>query len=167
MNLENKKAAEMTIGTIIVIVLALVVLVFLIFAFASGNSNLMEQINNFFGGGSNVQSIVTSCQAACSTNQVYEYCRIRDVRFEKGKTPEKLNCKALEGKSVGLEICNAISVCASCSGEANPCAGIVAESCTNQAGCSLKDNECSGTPKACSELSDSTSCIKQTGCTWA
>ena len=54
----NKKGAEMTIGTIIIIVLALVVLVVLIFGFSTGWSNLWEKITAFGGGEVNVQSVV-------------------------------------------------------------------------------------------------------------
>jgi hypothetical protein len=107
--LKSKRSAEMTIGTIIIIILAVLVLVFLVFGFSTGWNNLWENIKNFFGGGANVDTVVRNCQAACTTNQVFEYCRDRDVKFE-DKTKQTLNCKKLEG-GYGLEQCGAITVC--------------------------------------------------------
>lgn len=78
----NKKGAEMTIGTIIIIVLALIVLVVLVLGFTGGWSNLWSRITSFFGG-SNVDSIVQACQVACSTSSKYDYCdRARTVKAE-------------------------------------------------------------------------------------
>lgn len=79
----NKKGAEMTVGTIIIIVLALIVLVVLVVGFTGGWTNLWGRISNFFGGGSNVDSIVQACQVACTTNQKYEFCdRMRTIKAE-------------------------------------------------------------------------------------
>lgn len=101
----NKKGAEMAIGTIIVIILALVVLVFLIMGFSRGWGNLWQSITNIGGGESNVQTIVSACNIACSTNAQFDYCKPRDVKFG-DDNDGKYNCKALEGKNVGLT-CNA------------------------------------------------------------
>lgn len=80
---KDKKAAEMTIGTIVVIILALVVLIFLIFGFSSGWNNIWQKILNFGGGGSNADSISQGCQAACATMNGYSYCgQIRTLTFE-------------------------------------------------------------------------------------
>ncbi len=103
----QKKGAEMTIGTIIVIVLALIVLVVLVVGFTGGWSNLWGRISNFFGGGSNVDSIVQACQVACTTNQKYDYCdRMRTV-----KTEERVfdaSCRQLELEQMGLAECQEI-----------------------------------------------------------
>ena len=78
----NKKGAEMTIGTIIIIVLALVVLVILVYGFSTGWSNLWGKITGFGGGEVNVQSVVQSCQLACTTGSRYDYCTLeRTVIF--------------------------------------------------------------------------------------
>lgn len=101
----NKKGAEMTVGTIIVIVLALIVLVILIFGFSTGWGTLWDNLKNLIGGGVNVQTIVRACQIACTTNAEYDYCSLpRNVNFGKdsgisgidasGKI--SLNCEQLE-----------------------------------------------------------------------
>lgn len=108
---RNKKAAEMTIGTIIIIVLALVVLVILIFGFSTGWTNLWEKITAFGGGEVNVQSAVQSCQIACTIGGRYDYCDLeREIIFQKGKDAEKLTCGTLQKRpeQTGLE-CPAIN----------------------------------------------------------
>ncbi len=84
--LRNKKGAEMTIGTIVIIVLALIVLVVLVLGFTGGWTNLWGRITSFFGG-SNVDSIVQACQVACSTNSKYDWCdRVRNLRVDAAAT---------------------------------------------------------------------------------
>ncbi len=103
MKTMNKKGAEMTIGTIIIIILALVVLVVLIFGFTTGWQNLWQRIIGLGGGEINVQSVVQSCQLACAGQQQYDYCtRTRDVFFGEGDDRNgKYNCKGLENKALG------------------------------------------------------------------
>ena len=111
--MKNKKGAEMTIGTIIIIVLALVVLVVLVYGFSTGWSNLWEKITAFGGGEVNVQSVVQSCQLACTTGSRYDYCVLdREVTFdETGKdNPDNRDgwkCAQLKYKGTGLD-CPAI-----------------------------------------------------------
>jgi len=110
---KNKKGAEMTIGTIIIIVLALVVLVILVYGFSTGWSNLWEKITAFGGGKVNVQSVVQSCQLACTTGSRYDYCELsRTVTFDEKKTnPDNRDgwkCAQLQYKNTGLE-CPAIN----------------------------------------------------------
>jgi len=109
----NKKGAEMTIGTILVIVMGLVVVALVIWGFSVGWNNLYDRIVNFGGGGDNVQTIVQSCQVACSTNNVYGWCTLnntvksKDVSLKGGFT-----CQALSGKSAaGLSDCSGIPSC--------------------------------------------------------
>jgi len=112
----NKKGAELTIGTIVIIVLALVVLVVLVIGFTTGWSNLWDKVIGFGGGKVNVQSVVQSCQVACSTGGTYNYCTLeRGVVFDKvdGKTNPKskdYTCKDLESETTaGLETCEDIT----------------------------------------------------------
>jgi len=120
--MKNKKGAEMTIGTIIIIILALVVLVVLIYGFSTGWSNLWEKINVFGGGKTNVQTIVQACQLACTTNSQYDYCtKTSKVTFTIDKKDTvgiarngKYNCKGLEtlggfGCDVDFGTCEEIS----------------------------------------------------------
>jgi len=99
---KNKKAAEMTIGTIIVIILALVVLVVIVYGFTTGWGNLWEKIIGFGGGKVNVQSVVQSCQLACTTNSQYDWCsKSRSVKYQNGSENNKVytlttNCDNLD-----------------------------------------------------------------------
>ena len=81
--MEGKKAQNITVSTIIIIVLALVVLVVLIIGFTSGWGNLWETITGIFPSSSNVEKVVKSCQVACTTNSVYDYCSLkRTIRWQ-------------------------------------------------------------------------------------
>ena len=104
--MENKKGAEMTIGTIVMIILALVVLVVIIYGFTTGWGNLWENIVGFGGGNVNVQTHVTSCELACSTNGVFDYCtKERQIRFTEDGDKEPRTCQDLIGTEYGLEEC--------------------------------------------------------------
>ena len=74
--MKNKKGAEMTIGTIVVIVLALLVLVAVIYGFVTGWGNLWNKITGITAGPVNVQEVIGSCELACSTEQTYNYCSL-------------------------------------------------------------------------------------------
>ncbi len=79
----NKKGQNITISTIILIVLALIVLVVLVIGFTGGWGNLWGRITSFFGGGTNIDTIVQSCQLACTTQAKYDFCtRQRSVRAD-------------------------------------------------------------------------------------
>lgn len=121
----NKKGAEMTIGTIVVIVLALIVLVVLVFGFSQGWSNLWQKITGFGGGKVNVQTVVQSCTVACNTNNVYGWCKDRTVIFDEDGAEDMMNCDALAIRtpSVGLQRCNQIGTCANTGETPNPPAG--------------------------------------------
>lgn len=83
----NKKGAEMTIGTIVIIVLAVAVLVFLIFGFSTGWTNLWSKITAFTGGGANVDTVKQACVLACNTQNKYDFCELtRTVKFGDKKT---------------------------------------------------------------------------------
>ncbi|MBU4086708.1 MAG: hypothetical protein KKB21_03985 [Nanoarchaeota archaeon] len=124
----NKRAAEMTIGTLVIIVLAVIVLVVVALGFGMGWSNLWSKITVYFGGGSNVDSVIKpACIYACTTNANYDYCSLkRDVILQdktkiSGKTCEELSKNY---PVVGLESCGAVT-CAgsvSCQGNAKKCA---------------------------------------------
>ena len=108
----NKKGAEMTIGTIVMIILALVVLVVIIYGFSTGWSNLWENIIGFGGGKVNVQTVVQSCQIACTTQGTYDWCKDRKVLFSEEGDEETLSCFDIANTrpEAGLE-CSAITEC--------------------------------------------------------
>jgi len=99
----NKRGAEMTIGTIIIIILALVVLVVIIYGFTTGWTGLWDNIVNFIGGKNNVEKVIQACQVACTTQANYNYCTLtRSISFEgadgKFKTV-KATCKQLQDRT--------------------------------------------------------------------
>lgn len=94
---NNKKGAEMTIGTIVVIILAVLVLVFLVFGFSQGWGNLFDKVFNL-GGQANVDTIKTACQVACTTQAKYDFCSVkRNIIFDKSNKAEGVTCKDLSG----------------------------------------------------------------------
>jgi len=78
----NKKGAEMTIGTLVIIVLAVIVLVILVLGFTTGWNNLWDNISNFFSGGGDVKTIVNQCTVAATVSNTFDYCcKAREVKF--------------------------------------------------------------------------------------
>ena len=71
----EKRAQQMTLGTIILIVLGIAVLVFLIYGFSSGWNNLWDNITNYGGGKVNYDTIERSCTLACTQESVDGFCR--------------------------------------------------------------------------------------------
>lgn len=93
--LKEKKASEMTIGTLVVVVLAVVLLVVLVVGFTTGWSRLWDKVENWFGGGSNVDSINQACQMACTQNAEFEYCcKVREVRYSDSDKRQQ-TCRSL------------------------------------------------------------------------
>ena len=87
----NKKAQDLSIGTLILIVLGIIVLVLLILGFSMGWGNLWEKIN-IFGGSSSVNDVVTSCQLAVTSKNTYSFCQeFRKIKV--GSDVEYLNCE--------------------------------------------------------------------------
>jgi hypothetical protein len=87
----NKKAQDLSIGTLILIVLGIIVLVLLVLGFSIGWSNLFEKIN-IFGGASSIGDVVTACNLAVTSQNTFDYCQ----NFRKVKvsgTTEYVNCE--------------------------------------------------------------------------
>jgi hypothetical protein len=128
----NKKGAEMTIGTIIVIILALVVLVVIIYGFMTGWGNLWGKITGLGGGKANVDDNVRGCQLACSTSSKSDYCKPRNITFSDNSKPTPSSCNLLaQSGQYGLDACTTINcdensnlgTCGSLKGawQKNPC----------------------------------------------
>jgi hypothetical protein len=113
----NKKGAEMTIGTIIVIILALVVLVVIIYGFMTGWGNLWGKIIGIGGGKANIDDNVRGCQISCTTSSKTDYCKDRSITFTDNTKPTNSTCEklALSGQ-YGLDVCPAIDCSAVSSG---------------------------------------------------
>jgi len=88
----NRKGAEMTIGTLVIIVLAIIVLVVIALGFGMGWSSLWGKIKGYFSP-VNVDSVKQACQYAVTTDSRFDYCCvIRDVKFEEEGDTLKLKC---------------------------------------------------------------------------
>ena len=70
--MENKKAQNLSITTIILIILGVVVLVVLIIGFTQG----WGSVKGFFTGGeSELSQIATQCSVACATGDEMSWCK--------------------------------------------------------------------------------------------
>jgi len=87
--LENKKAQNLPITTIILIVLGIVVLVVLIIGFTSGWDTFKEW---FTGGGAGTEKYVSECAVACSTNNIGGWC---DAKYTIEGKANKQSCDNL------------------------------------------------------------------------
>jgi hypothetical protein len=86
----NKKAQDLSIGTLILIVLGIVVLVLLVLGFSMGWENLWEKIN-IFGGGSSIGTVASACELAAQQDNKYGYCQeFKKVKI--GQSSEYVNC---------------------------------------------------------------------------
>lgn len=108
----NKKGAEMTIGTLVVIVLAILVLVVLALGFGAGWSSLWSKITGFFSP-VNVDSVKQACVFACTSQAKYDYCnRIRKVTLQdKDKTEGTCAQLVNNPKTPGFENCPELEPC--------------------------------------------------------
>jgi hypothetical protein len=95
----NKKAQDLSIGTLILIVLGIIVLVLLILGFSMGWDNLWNKIN-VFGGGASVGDVATRCKTDVTTNNKYSYCQ----KFEKVKIDNKIEYVTCEDDRVKISL---------------------------------------------------------------
>lgn len=90
---------------IVTIILALIVLVFMVFGTGEALGDLWSKVAGFGSGKVNVQTVVQSCQVACSVDGTYDYCRkLRSVVFENEGDKYKLTCSMLEKPSVEFSV---------------------------------------------------------------
>jgi len=91
---------------IIGVILALAVLAIFIYALATGTNPLFGGIESFGGGKVNVQQTIRSCEQACLTHSVFDYCdKVRYVVEQKGLDKKAYTCRTLQDKSLGLDDC--------------------------------------------------------------
>lgn len=96
--MKNKRGAELTIGTIVIIVLAIAVLVFLIFGFTTGWNNLWSKIGIYGGGGSNINDIVQACAASCAQQDDYGFNqKTWDIQDDNNLKKDDVTCEELTG----------------------------------------------------------------------
>jgi len=83
--MQNKRGQELSTTAIILIILGVLVLVILIVGFALGWNRIAPWLSR-----DNVNQVVDSCNSACTTKSVYDFClKGRDM------TAEKVDYKAL------------------------------------------------------------------------
>ena len=100
--MRNKRGQGLSTNAIILIILGVVVLVVLIVGFTLGWSKIKDWFSP-----NNVDTIVTACEAACSTNSVYDFCMMgRDLKAEDVKLKE-VTCNYLskEKTEYGIAAC--------------------------------------------------------------
>ncbi len=107
----NKRGQGISTNAIILIILGVVVLAVLIVGFALGWDKIAPWIS-----GNNVDTIVTACETACSTNSIYDFCMVkRDLKAEDTKLKD-VTCNYLANNQTiyGVNKCSSI-----------PCEGIM------------------------------------------
>ena len=180
----NKKGAEMTISTLVIIVLAIIVLVVLALGFGAGWTNLWSKISGYFTP-VNVDTIKQACNYACTTQAKNDYCCLkRDliVLDKDGKKDTKTyakdnakTCFQLENSGLGFESCDLKCVEVECLTEgvcdgtfvlAKTCSGVIPEAnCTIlTADCKWDANTCKN--KVCTDFKGKLNCPTTKGCIW-
>ncbi|MBT6956199.1 hypothetical protein HN997_02815 [archaeon] len=101
---DDKKAQQLTIGTLIIIVLGIAVLAFLIYGFSTGWGNLWEKFTAYGGGRENADTIRQACILACTGGQENQYC-------ESKRTLNLANGKTLKGSCINLKSELGLSTC--------------------------------------------------------
>jgi len=103
---KNQRGQGLSTNAIILIILGVIVLVMLVFGFIAGWDNIAPWIKP----SNNVKTIVDACSIACSTNNVYDYCRVkRELNTEeKTETLKDVTCYYLseEKSQYGIEKCS-------------------------------------------------------------
>lgn len=106
--MENKKAQNLSITTIILIILGVIVLVMLIVGVTMGWSNIKDWI----APSNNVQQIVSQCGIACAAGSKYDYCFMkRELKSEDENLKDRnATCYSLnkERSKYGIAGCSAI-----------------------------------------------------------
>jgi len=109
----NKKAQELSIGTLVLIVLGVIVLVLLVLGFSMGWDTLFSKIGLIQG--SDLTTMMDACKLAVTTQSAASYCEFKGVKVDGKK--EFLNCEdsriVLESK---LSACPASAVKDKCMG---------------------------------------------------
>jgi len=119
--MKNKRGQELSTNTIILVILGIIVLVILVLGFTLG----WNKVFPFIFSTNNVETIKTSCAAACATNNEYAYCsQERTLKAEDlpagpdGKVPKEVKntCNFFANDpngdgylKYGIEKCPAIS----------------------------------------------------------
>src|SRR3990167_6630145 len=102
----NKRGQGLSVNAIILIVLGIIVLVLMILGFTLGWSKILPFIST-----NNVNNIVTSCSAACSTNSQFDFCSSkRELKADEVNLKE-VTCNYLSKNQTryGIAACPGVS----------------------------------------------------------
>lgn len=102
----NRRGAEMSVNTIVLIVIGVLVLLFLIIGFSVGWS----RIGDLLIRDNNIGDLTQHCTTACSSSSLYDYCtQKKDLKVE-DETVEDITCAwlAVERSTLGFNACGAI-----------------------------------------------------------
>ncbi len=102
----NKKAQGLSTTTMILLVLGILVLVVLVLGFTIGWNKLAPWLSS-----NNVDSVVTSCEVACTTGSTYGFCfQERDLKADNEEL-EGVTCNYLNQQhpNYGINECPSIS----------------------------------------------------------
>ena len=84
----NKRGAETTIGTIVILILAVLVLAVVIMGFSMGWNNLWNKLSPFFNPGQSVDATIAKCESNCLAQQKYVFCCERKNVILDATTPD-------------------------------------------------------------------------------
>ncbi|MBU1129238.1 MAG: hypothetical protein KJ949_01245 [Nanoarchaeota archaeon] len=109
----NKRGQGLSTSAIILIILGVVILALLIFGFSTGWKSFSKYLQP---DEDNVQTIVTSCELACSSQAIYDYCtKQRELEASNLPTGDKSVMKTCNQfatevgyESYGISECSAI-----------------------------------------------------------
>ena len=117
--LNDKKGQGLSTNAIILIILGIIVLVILVIGFMMG----WTQLRDLLFKSNNVDSIVKSCDTACTTNSKYEFCsEKRELKADVNLKDVTCYYLATNKPSYGINPCNAID-CGIVFDQANCAAG--------------------------------------------
>lgn len=102
----NKRGQGLSVNAIILIVLGVVVLAVLILGFAVGWQKILPFIST-----NNVDTLVTTCSIACSTNSQFDFCIFkRDLKVGDDSIKDvTCNYLAEKQKKYGVASCSSVS----------------------------------------------------------
>src|SRR4030042_950074 len=87
----KKKAQGLSINAVILIILGLAVLVVLALGFMRGWNKILP----WFGEKNNVDTIAKSCETACGSENMYNYCSVKREIGDGTSTYKNITCYTL------------------------------------------------------------------------
>jgi len=103
--MKNHRGQGMSTSTIILLILGIVILVVLILGFTLGWNKLAPWISS-----NNVDTISTSCTAACSTSSSYDFCLSKKDLKADDVTLKDVTCNYISKNQTGYGIAKCTAV---------------------------------------------------------